>query len=210
MKTSNTNTKEQLLKATLKLISEKGYLGATTREIAQEAGVTELTLFRHFGSKERLFEELLKSYTFLPLLKELLPELEGLSCEEALTLIATRFLLSLKERKSMVRIMYSEVTSYPVRIREVYNKFIDEMRTTLALYFESQQNLDIFRKDMSPDMAARVFLWILVSYFRSEEIMRSAGMKKKAMEKDMGAIIDIFMHGAAMNHNSHLFKGEMP
>lgn len=193
MKTSN--TKEQLLKATLKLISEKGYLGATTREIAQEAGVTELTLFRHFGSKERLFEELLKSYTFLPMLKELLPELEGLSFEEALTLIATRFLLSLKERKSMVKIMYSEVTSYPVKIREVYNKFIDEMRTTLALYFESRQNRAIIRKNMSPDMAARVFLWILFSYFRSEEIMRSAGMKKKTMEKDVRMIIDIFMHG---------------
>ena len=196
MKTSN--TKEQLLKATLKLISEKGYLGATTREIAQEAGVTELTLFRHFGSKERLFEELLKGHTFLPMLKELLPELDGLSFEEALILIATRFLLSLKERKSMVKIMYSEVTSYPVKIREVYNKFIDEMRTTLALYFESQQNSDIIRNDLSPDMAARVFLWILFSYFRSEEIMRSAGMKKKAMEKDARAIIDIFMHGTLM------------
>jgi AcrR family transcriptional regulator len=189
------NTKEQLLKATLKLISEKGYLGATTREIAQEAGVTELTLFRHFGSKERLFEEILKGYTFLPMLKELLPELEGLSFEDALTLIATRFLLSLKERKSMVKIMYSEVTSYPVKIREVYNKFIDEMRTTLALYFESQQSRALVRKNMSPDMAARVFLWILFSYFRSEEIMRSSGMKKKAMENDVRVMIDIFMHG---------------
>lgn len=193
MKTSN--TKEQLLKATLKLISEKGYLGATTREIALEAGVTELTLFRHFGSKERLFEELLKGYTFLPMLKELLPELEGLSCEEALTLIATRFLLSLKERKSMVKIMYSEGTRYPVKTREVYNKFIDEMRTTLALYFESLQKRAIIRKNMLPDMAARVFLWILFSYFRSEEIMRSAGMKKKALERDVQVIIDIFMHG---------------
>ena len=51
-------TKQRLLDATLKLISEKGYLGSTTREIAQEAGVTELTLFRHFGTKEKLFEAL--------------------------------------------------------------------------------------------------------------------------------------------------------
>ncbi len=207
MKTSN--TREQLLKATLKLISEKGYLGATTREIAHEAGVTELTLFRHFGSKEHLFEELLKGYTFLPMLKELLPELEGLSCKEALTLIATRFLLSLKERKSIVKIMYSEVTSYPEKIREVYNKVIDEMRITLARYFESQQNRGDFRKNISPEMAARVFLWILFSYFRSEEIMRSAGMKKKVMEKDVREIIDIFMHGT-LTDNSNLFKGEMP
>src|SRR5512146_1025098 len=124
MRTSN--TKELLLQATLKLISEKGYLGTTTKEIANEAGVTEITLFRNFGSKELLFEEVLKTYTFLPKLRELLPELEGLSCEEALVLIATRFLLTLKDRKSMIKIMYSEVTSYPDKIREVYNRFIDE------------------------------------------------------------------------------------
>ena len=31
-----------------------GLDGATTREIAREAGVNEVTLFRHFGSRERL------------------------------------------------------------------------------------------------------------------------------------------------------------
>ncbi len=189
------NTKEQLLKATLKLISEKGYLRATTKEIAQEAGVTEITLFRHFGSKERLFEELLTGYTFLPKLKELLPELEGLPTDQALIAIATRFLLTLKDRKSMIKIMYSEVTVYPEKIRQIYNRFLDEMRTTLAGYFQGLQSRGLFRKDLQPQMAARVFLWILFSYFRSEEIMRPAGMKKDAMEKDVQHIISIFMHG---------------
>ena len=162
MKTSPTT--DRLLKATLKLISEKGYLGATTREISQEAGVTELTLFRHFGSKERLFEELLKSYTFLPKLKEILPELETFTCEDALTLIATRFLMTLKERKSFIKIMYSEVTIYPEKVREVYNKFVDEMRATLAAYFKSLQDRGILRKDLSTEIAARVFLWICLLY----------------------------------------------
>ncbi len=194
------DTKELLLMATLKLISEKGYLGATTREIAQEAGVTELTLFRHFGSKERLFEELLKSYTFLPKLKELLPGLDGLSCEQALTVIAKRFLLTLKERKSMIRILYSEVTTYPEKIRSVYNNFIDEMRATLAGYFEVLQDRGILRKKISPEMAARVFLWILFSYFRSEEIMRGgSGMTKRKLEKNVGEFVKIFMHGTVNN-----------
>lgn len=189
------NTKELLLHATLKLISEKGYLGATTREIASEAGVTELTLFRHFGSKEKLFEELLKSYTFLPKLKELLPELEGLACEEALTLIATRFLLTMKERKSFIKIMYSEVTIYPDKIRTVYNKFLDEMRATMASYIKSLQERGVMRKDLSPEMAGRVFLWIFMSYFRSEEIMRPTGMKSSTVEKNVREMIDIFMRG---------------
>ena len=194
------DAKKCLLEATLKLISEKGYRGATTRKIAQEAGVTELTLFRHFGSKEKLFKELLGSYTFLPRLKELLPKLDGLSSREALELIATRFLLTLKERKSMVRIIYSEYTTYPENIREVYNKFVLEMRTTLAAYFEGLQKRGVLRKNISPAMTARMFLWIIFSYFRSEEIMQSSGMKKAAMEKQIREMIDIFMSGTVNNN----------
>jgi AcrR family transcriptional regulator len=193
-------TKEQLLKATLKLISEKGYLGATTRGIAQEAGVTELTLFRHFGSKEKLFEELLKSYTFLPKLRELLPELEGLSCEQSLTMIANRFLLTLKERKAMIKILFSEVTTYPEKIRTVYNNFVDEIRATLAGYFDVLQSRGILKKTISPEIAAGVFLWILFAYFRSEEIMRGgSGMTKQKLEKNVREIVKIFMHGAVNN-----------
>lgn len=187
-------TKRKLLDATMTLISEKGYLGATTREIARLAGVTELTLFRHFGTKERLFEEVLNNYTFLPRLRELLPELDGLSYEDALELIATRFLLTLKERKAMVKIMYSEVTVYPEKIRKVYNKFIDDMRSTLAVYFEAMQKRGVVRK-IPPEMASRVFLGILFSYFRSEEILRPEGMQKSKMKKNIREIIDMFTHG---------------
>jgi len=187
-------TKQRLLDATLKLISEKGYLGSTTREIAQEAGVTELTLFRHFGTKEKLFEALLRTHTFLPRLKELLPELDGLSYGDSLRLIATRFLLSLKERKSLVKIMYSEVTTYPEKIKKLYNKFADDLRLTLASYFRGLQKKGLLRT-VSPEMAAQLFLGMLFSYFRSEEIMRAGGMKKQTMEKNIKEFVDIFMFG---------------
>ena len=127
-----------------------------------------------------------------------MPELDECTLESALEKIATRYLLTMKERKAMIRILYSEMTIYPEKIRSVYNKFIDEMRATLAAYFESLQKRGLLRKKISPEMAARVFLWILFSYFRSEEIMRPAGMKKKAMDDDVQDIIDIFMQGTAV------------
>jgi AcrR family transcriptional regulator len=189
-------TRHNLLEATLKLISEKGYLGATTREIARQAGVTELTLFRHFGTKERLFEELLSSYTFLPRLKELLPELESLSYRDALTLIATKFLLTLRERKSMIKIMHSEITIYPDKIRKMYTSFIDEVRETLATYFVSMQKKGMLR-NVSPGTAARTFLGMLFSYFRTEEIIRENGMTKTKMDRHVKELVDIFMFGTA-------------
>ncbi|HEX9020293.1 MAG TPA: TetR/AcrR family transcriptional regulator [Nitrospirota bacterium] len=192
-------TKQRLLEATLKLISEKGYFGATTRDISREAGVTELTLFRHFGSKERLFEELLNSYTFLPRLKELLPELDRLPYEEALTLIATKFLMTLKERKAMIKIMVTEIHSYPEKIRDVYNEFINEIRATLAVYFVSLQKKGFFR-DVTPAIAVRAFMGMLFNYFRNEEIMKENGMTKKHMEQHIREFVRIFAHGT-MNGN---------
>jgi AcrR family transcriptional regulator len=58
-----------ILDAALRLFSQKGFLGATTRQIAREAGVAEVTLFRRFGSKEELFAEVIRGYSFLPAMK---------------------------------------------------------------------------------------------------------------------------------------------
>ncbi len=52
-------TEKKILDAALKLFAEKGYTGATTRVIAEEAGVSELTLFRKFKTKENLFDAII-------------------------------------------------------------------------------------------------------------------------------------------------------
>ena len=46
-------TRERILTAAREVIGRKGKRGATTREIADVAGVNEATIFRHFGTKKR-------------------------------------------------------------------------------------------------------------------------------------------------------------
>ncbi len=196
-------TRQRLLGATMKLVSEKGYLGATTREIAREAGVSELTLFRHFGSKEKLFERMLGRYMFLPKMQELRPQLEGLSYEEALRLVATRFLYTLKERKSFIKIIYSEVNFYPGKIRKAYTDTVDDVRATFADYFVALQRKGVLR-DISADTSSRMFLGMLLSYFRSEEIVRNIDITRGGrMAKAVNEIVDIFVHGTLRTKNSN-------
>ena len=54
-------TRDQLLAAAARLYGEHGYRGTTTRRIAEEAGVNEVTLFRLFGNKTALLEEAIRA-----------------------------------------------------------------------------------------------------------------------------------------------------
>ena len=47
----------KILDAATSLYGETGFRGTTTRQIAQRAGVNEVTVFRHFGTKTALMRE---------------------------------------------------------------------------------------------------------------------------------------------------------
>ena len=64
-------TRDQILDAAARLYGEHGFRGTTTRRIAQEADVNEVTLFRLFGSKTALLLEALRVHGVEPVRAEL-------------------------------------------------------------------------------------------------------------------------------------------
>jgi len=52
----------KVLSTALELLVAQGYQGATTQEIAEAAGVNEVTLFRRYGNKEGLFEAAIRTH----------------------------------------------------------------------------------------------------------------------------------------------------
>jgi AcrR family transcriptional regulator len=53
------DVRERILEAASAIYDTAGFRGTTTRRIAEEAGVNEVTVFRHFGSKEQLIREVI-------------------------------------------------------------------------------------------------------------------------------------------------------
>ena len=58
-------SRERILEAASRVYAKHGFRGATTRLIAIEAGVNEVTLFRTFGSKSALLEAVLEQHSKL-------------------------------------------------------------------------------------------------------------------------------------------------
>lgn len=163
------NTKEAIAAAGLKLFSEKGYLGATTREIAKLAGVSEVTLFRHFSNKQNLFISVLQQYSFLPQLRELTKELQKRPLKEALKVIAINFLNELRAKRDLINIIHAEHKRYPEVLKEYFRNLSDSLITELAEFLRGYEREGILR-DGDIFLMAQAFFGLFFSYFHCEEL----------------------------------------
>src|SRR5947209_15884335 len=59
----NTPTVDRVLRTFLRLVAERGIEATTTRLLAEEAGVNEVTIFRLFGDKARLATEAFRRFS---------------------------------------------------------------------------------------------------------------------------------------------------
>lgn len=105
------DVRDKILKAAVSVFSEVGFRGATTRRIAQTAGVSEITLFRHFGSKGRLLHEAITCEgTQAPRVP--LPD-EPVDPRRELLAWAGNQLRNLRERRAFIRTCMAEIEEHP-------------------------------------------------------------------------------------------------
>lgn len=69
---SKLDTRKKILDCALTLFSKNGYKSTTIKEIALLANVNEITIFRHFQTKERLLDEIFNSYSDVSVVYDLL------------------------------------------------------------------------------------------------------------------------------------------
>ncbi|MBV8152901.1 MAG: TetR/AcrR family transcriptional regulator [Candidatus Eremiobacteraeota bacterium] len=95
-------TRERILSAAREVIARKGKRGATTREIADVAGVNEATLFRHFGTKEALIVAVAQHFCKVAELRDVASVLHGDLAEDLFT-IGNFMLKNLTSQWDMIR-----------------------------------------------------------------------------------------------------------
>lgn len=132
------DVREALLEAATKVFAEFGLRGATTRRIAQAAGVNEVTLFRHFKSKDELFQAALETFARRSQTRAL-PEVPQHPREELLEWCRTQF-RDLYKHRSLIRKAMAEQEEHPghcalgmeasVRIAEQLSAYITALRRT--------------------------------------------------------------------------------
>ena len=187
-------TRERILDTAIGLFSTKGFSGATTREIAQQAGVAEVTLFRHFSSKEKLFEAVITHYSVLPGLKSFLPRALEMPYEEALVGMADLLLDTLVQIKDWIRIMHSEILRSPDKLLTIYHTFLDEIFEVFASYFRELQKRGTLR-GFDPELGARVFHSMFYCFFNMEELLGRKDYRPTDRTRAIREFVSLFIRG---------------
>src|SRR3954451_1885640 len=99
--------RERILQAAARVYAQHGFRGATTRLIAIEAGVNEVTLFRTFGSKAALFEALMQTHVAQSPIPPL-PD-NPVNPEEEMTQWVAAVLGHMRENRSLIRTSFGEM-----------------------------------------------------------------------------------------------------
>lgn len=103
--------RDRILDAAKKVYAQHGFRGATTRLIAIEAGVNEVTLFRTFGSKASLFEALMQDHVAQSPIPEL-PD-NPVDPEREMTDWVTSMLGFMRENRALIRTSFGEIEERP-------------------------------------------------------------------------------------------------
>jgi AcrR family transcriptional regulator len=103
-------SRQKLLEAASRVYAEHGFRGATTRRIADEAGVNEVTIFRLFGSKAQLLAEAMKCTD--PIGTGVLPETPQ-DPERELTQWCEAHLDAMRGARGMIRKALADLEEHP-------------------------------------------------------------------------------------------------
>ena len=185
-------TRAVILEAARDVFTQQGYARATTRRIASAAGISEVTLFRHFGSKHNLFLAMLDSFAAPAMIIEMRQQLTG-SLRKDMTLLGSIFMKVMLERGDYVRLMLCESTHFP-ELREALGSNPRLLRAMLADYLSEKIAQGELRA-LHPQAMAQAFLGMFYAYGISLGMLEVEIDPALTHDQIITQFVDIFISG---------------
>lgn len=104
---SREERREQILESALNTFIKKGYNGSTTMDIAKEAGIAEVTLFRYFDSKKQIFMDAIEPI-LISSLKESIVASKDLEAKEKLEYILKDRIKFISKHNEVIKLILME------------------------------------------------------------------------------------------------------
>ncbi|BBD60925.1 TetR family transcriptional regulator [Nostoc sp. HK-01] len=193
---SSTLTRTRLIAAASQVFASLGVQGATTREIARVAGVNEVTLFRHFASKEQLLKAVIENALTLQIEALAHPETWTQNLRVDLRRYAKLYNSMLEAQEDLIRTFIGEAKRHPEAAKQVIQEAVQPLSEKLIAYLQSCQKNGTVRPEFDPVPAVDMFTGMLLAGM----LCHNAKLKNKNYSCDeyIDTCVDIFVRGISL------------
>jgi AcrR family transcriptional regulator len=189
--------RRQIIQEAIRCFADKGFRGATVRELASRVGITEAALYRYFPSKEALYQAIIDEKIAAP------DPVEGLEAaaragddRAVFGTLARNFLEVGVADPSFLRILlYTGLEGHDLSA-PFFAKRIRRLREFVAGYIAQRIREGAFRA-IDPVLGARAFLGMVVDYLIAREIFqqRDAYPEGHAPQQIADTFVSVFLDG---------------
>jgi AcrR family transcriptional regulator len=187
------STRLTLMHSAFELFAEKGYANTSTREIAERAGVNEVTLFRNFKSKYNLFLEATMKFCPIPPAEQIMAENRRYSFQEGLRRLEHGIIANLRQNFPQIRLMMLESATSP-EIRNILAQVPITMRHIVAEHLRRGQREGYVREGLNLELMASYLLWLNLAYVMTTSLHEPEVYPFEQQEVLEG-VLEVFLRG---------------
>ena len=193
----------QILRVAMRLFSQRGFRGTTTKEIALAAGVSEAMVFRHFATKEELYSAILDHKACLhdetdPLQKvaEAISRKDDRAVFEGIALEALNHHESDPEFQRLL--LHSALEEHQLA-HMFWEKFVRRVYRSLGAYIRQRQR-DGAMQNVNPLTIVRAFIGMIIHHSLNNNLWdRERQLLKISNKAAAREFTDILLHGVFLS-----------
>jgi AcrR family transcriptional regulator len=175
-------TRQQILDASLRLFSERGFARTTVRDIARQAGITDAAIYYHFQSKRELLEALVEERGFLTSLQNLERVEAALPLREMVLWMAAGAINLMDENRDFLRLIIMEGLGGDEAALEQYTRLLDLWENALSAVLQRYEKKGDLR-NIPPDELARHIIYTILMAFQDSLLGRHGFYGPTAAER---------------------------
>jgi len=196
----------QILRVAMRLFSQRGFRGTTTKEIALAAGVSEAMVFRHFATKNELYSAILDHKACVhETMDPLQVVAQALAAKDDAAVFEGLALDALNQHDcdpEFHRLLLHSALEEHELAHMFWEKFVKRVYRTLRGYIRERQR-DGAMKKIEPLVVVRAFVGMIIHHSLNNNLWdRQQQLLKISNQAAAREFTNILLHGVASTTQS--------
>ena len=185
----------QILDAAMRVFAQKGFVRATNKDIAREAGITPGLIYHYFDNKEAVFTAIFEERSPLGLIKVLPAEMFTLPVQVFLRQVILRVLSTVEQEEfiQLLHVFVPEMIHNP-SLTVNATPFMQQALTFLSQYLQSKMDQQELRQ-CDPLLTAQVIMSSVIGFFLRRQFLHDEIALNYTHEQIASAIVDTAIQG---------------